>query len=316
MADEWASGDAYDAYVGRWSRLVAREFLAWLPAARGATWVDVGYGTGALTEVILGATAPAHVRAIDRSFSYVLFARRRVSDRRAAFMVADAQWLPQQTESSDAAVSGSMLNFVPQPAAAVAEMARIARAGGLVAAYVWDYAGQMQLMRYFRDAAVALDPRAADLDEGRRFPICHPAALEALFRGAALEDVESRAIDVRTRYRDFDDYWRPFLGGQGPAPDCVRSQRGAPDGAARADPGRASRHRGWLHRPDSSSLGGARHAHVTDRSRALATVALHLTTQLRPTRAWRAGVSHRGASCLESVRLAAGLGRYAAMELQ
>lgn len=219
----WASGDAYEPYVGRWSRLVAREFLAWLAAPPGATWVDVGCGTGALTEVILSTAAPAHVRAIDRSFSYVLFARGRVPDRRAAFMVADAQWLPQPTQSSDAAVSGLMLNFVPQPAVAVAEMARIARAGGVVAAYVWDYAGQMQLMRYFWDAAVALDRRAADLDEGRRFPICHPTALEALFHGAALQDVESRAIDVPTRFREFDDFWRPFLGGQGPAPGYVRS---------------------------------------------------------------------------------------------
>ena len=87
-----------------------------------------------------------------------------------------------------------------------------------MAVYVWDYAGQMQLMRYFWDAAVALDPSASAHDEGLRFPICHPVALEALFRGAGLLEVESRPIDVPTRFRDFDDYWMPFLGGQGPAP--------------------------------------------------------------------------------------------------
>ncbi len=172
--DVWASGDAYEPYVGRWSRLVAREFLSWLAAARGARWLDVGCGTGALTGVILSATAPAHVQAIDASLSYVLFARNRTRDRRAAFMIADARSLPLPAQSIDVAVSGLALNFIPQPEVAVAEMARVARAGGVVAMYVWDYAGQMQLMRYFWDAAVALDARASELDEARRFPICHP----------------------------------------------------------------------------------------------------------------------------------------------
>ena len=217
-ADVWASGEAYEPYVGRWSRLVAREFLAWLAAAPGARWLDVGCGTGALTEEILGAASPTHVQAVDASLSYVLFARSRLRDRRAAFLVADARSLPHPARSIDAVVSGLALNFVPQPDVALAEMARAARTGGVVAAYVWDYAGRMQLMRYFWDAAVALDPRASELDEARRFPICRPAALEALFRGARLQAVESRAVDVPTRFRDFDDYWRPFLGGQGPAP--------------------------------------------------------------------------------------------------
>lgn len=217
-ADVWASGDAYEPYIGRWSRLVAREFLAWLAAAPGAEWLDVGCGTGALTEEILGAAAPAHVLGIDASASYARYARSRVRDRRAAFLAADARSLPQSSQSIDVIVSGLALNFVLRPDAAVAEMARVARPGGIVAAYVWDYAGRMQLIRHFWDAAVALDPGAAELDEARRFPVCHPAALEGLFRGAGLRVVESRAIDVPTRFRDFDDYWRPFLGGQGPAP--------------------------------------------------------------------------------------------------
>jgi SAM-dependent methyltransferase len=217
-ADVWAIGDAYEPYVGRWSRLVAREFLRWLSAARGASWLDVGCGTGALTEVILRTTAPRHVQAVDLSLSYVLFARNQVRDRRAAFLVADGRSLPQPARSIDIAVSGLALNFIPEPAVAVAEMARVARAGGIVAVYVWDYADQMQLMRYFWDAVVDLDPRASALDEARRFPLCRPAALEALFRGAGLREVEVLAIDVPTRFRDFDDYWSPFLGGQGPAP--------------------------------------------------------------------------------------------------
>jgi SAM-dependent methyltransferase len=217
-ADVWASGDAYEPYIGRWSRLVAREFLTWLRAAEGARWLDVGCGTGALTEAILDVAAPAHVQAVDASFAYVRFGRRRVRDRRAAFLVADARSLPQPARSIDIAVSALALNFVPQPEEAVAEMARVAREGGLVAAYVWHYADRMQLVRHFWDAAVALDPRASALDEAHRFPICHRTALEALFRGAPLGGVESLAIDVPTRFRSFDDYWTPFLGAQGPAP--------------------------------------------------------------------------------------------------
>lgn len=185
--------------------------------------LDVGCGTGALTETILDAAAPVRVDAIDRSPAYVRFARHHVRDSRADFVVADARALPCSTHSADVAVSGLMLNFVPQPEAAVAEMARVVRAGGVVAAYVWDYADGMQLIRFFWDAAVALDPSAAVLDEGRRFSICRPAGLDALLRDAGLHDVATRAIDVPTHFRDFDDCWQPFLGGQGPAPSYVVS---------------------------------------------------------------------------------------------
>jgi hypothetical protein len=97
-------------------------------------------------------------------------------------------------------------------------MARVVRPGGTVALYVWDYADQMELMRRFWDAAIALDPRAHEYDEGRRFQICRPEPLRALFQEAGLSEVETRAIDVPTIFRDFDDYWTPFLGGQAPAP--------------------------------------------------------------------------------------------------
>jgi SAM-dependent methyltransferase len=121
------------------------------------------------------------------------------------------------------AVSGLVLNFIPQPDRAVTEMTRVTRSGGVVAAYVWDYAGRMQLIRHFFDAAMALDPNAAELDEGRRFPICQPDALSRLFESAGLHNVEVRPIEVSTVFRDFDDYWSPFLGGQGPAPGYVMS---------------------------------------------------------------------------------------------
>ncbi len=219
----WASGAAYEPYVGRWSRLVARAFLTWLDLPPGRHWLDVGCGTGALSATVLAAAAPARLIGIDRSPAYLAHARDQIADARAAFAVADALALPLRSGAVDAAVSGLVLNFVLDPARAVAEMARVARAGAAVALYVWDYAGQMQLMRYFWDAAAALDPAARELDEGRRFPICRPDALIPLFHAADLHDVSARAIDVPTDFRDFDDYWSPFLGGQGPAPAYVMS---------------------------------------------------------------------------------------------
>lgn len=221
--DVWASGDAYEPYIGRWSRLVAREFLDWLAVAPGARWLDIGCGTGALTEAILDRASPAHVEGLDRSLDYVLHARRRSGDPRAAFVVADASALPRRSGSADAAVSALVLNFLPRPEDAVAEMVRVVRGGGTVATYLWDYEGRMELIRRFWDAAVELDPDAAALDEARRFPLARHDALLALFRGAELLDVECRAIDVPTHFRDFDDYWRPFLGGQGPAPGYAMS---------------------------------------------------------------------------------------------
>jgi hypothetical protein len=111
-----------------------------------------------------------------------------------------------------------VLNFIPDVRAAMAEMARVTAKGGTIAAYVWDYAGRMDLMRQFWDAASALDPQAKDKDEGVRFPLCRPDALRDLFAGAGLHGVETTTIDIATPFADFDDYWRPFLGGQGPAP--------------------------------------------------------------------------------------------------
>jgi SAM-dependent methyltransferase len=216
--DTWEQGDPYEAYVGRWSRAVAREFLRSLRVPDGSEWLDVGCGTGALAQTILERAGPATVVGIDRSQGFVASARRRVSDPRARFEVGDAQALPVASGAFDAVVSGLVLNFVPEPRRMLSEMTRAARAGGTVALYVWDYAEGMELMRRFWDAAKAIDPAAAALDESARFPICAPAPLATVFREAGLAEVATFAIDVPTVFRGFDDYWSPFLGGQGPAP--------------------------------------------------------------------------------------------------
>lgn len=221
--ETWIAGDAYESYMGRWSRLVAREFLPWVGAPARARWLDVGCGTGALTAAVLSAAGPSLVCSVDASPSFVAFARRKVADPRVAFAAADARWLPLRAASADVVVSGLVLNFVPDPGRALAEMARVARPGGTVAVYVWDYADGMQVLRRFWGAAASLDPAARPLDEGQRFPVCHLPALDALFTAAGLRDVAGRAIDVPASFNDFADYWMPFLGGQGPAPGYVAS---------------------------------------------------------------------------------------------
>lgn len=221
--ESWINGAAYELYVGRWSRLVAREFLNWLNVPAESHWLDVGCGTGILSQTILDFAAPSSVKGVDRSEGFVAFAREQVQDERAHFEVGDAHSLPVEAGMVHAVVSGLMLNFVSQPNRAVAEMARTAKPGSVVAAYVWDYAGKMQLMRHFWNAAAALYPTAHDLDEGRRFSICQPDPLRQLFEGAGLSHVEVRPIDIATDFQDFDDYWIPFLGGQGSAPGYVQS---------------------------------------------------------------------------------------------
>jgi len=219
--DVWAVGDKYEQYVGRWSRPVAEEFLRWLDVPPHQRWADVGCGTGALTATILKQGEPAQVTGVDPSEGFLAAARATIRDERAEFHLGDARALPLPDKGFDAVVSGLALNFVPDPARAVAEFTRVTASGGTAAAYVWDYAGGMAMMRYFWDAAADLDPAAAELDEGRRFPLCHPDTLRQLWAG--LDDVTTQAIDVPTTFASFDDYWTPFLGGQGPAPGYVMS---------------------------------------------------------------------------------------------
>jgi SAM-dependent methyltransferase len=221
--ESWDSGGAYELWVGRWSRKVAEEFIDWLAVSRGRTWGDVGCGTGALVERILASSDPAGVLAIDRSEAYVLEARNRSGDSRVRFEVGDACALTWAPQTCDVTVSGLVLNFVPDSAAMAREMVRVTRPGGRVAAYVWDYAGGMQMIRHFWDVALEFNRGDSKLDQAERFPLCQPGPLKQLFRRAGLVSVSARAIDVPTVFRDFDDYWRPFLGKQGAAPTYLAS---------------------------------------------------------------------------------------------
>jgi SAM-dependent methyltransferase len=221
--DMWTGGASYEYYIGRWSKLVASQFLTWLDIPSGAKWLDVGCGTGALSQTILEIASPRMVLGIDSSEEYIEFARKQIQNPRVAFRLGDSQALPVDSAAYDVVVSGLALNFFPKPSKAMSEMIRAVRIGGTVAAYVWDYAGKMQLMRYFWDAAVALDGAVFAVDEGQRFPLCQPKPLQELFQTARLGEVEVRSIEVATVFRDFDDYWSPFLGGEGPAPSYAMS---------------------------------------------------------------------------------------------
>lgn len=235
MSDKWHNADAYQAYMGRWSQLLAAQALDWLAAPSGADWLDVGCGTGALSRAILAQAAPRSLLGVDPSEYFVEYARAHTPDGRARFEVGEAMHLPAETETAEVAIAGLVLNFVPDPAQALSEMKRTLRPGGRLAAYVWDYADGMKMLRHFFDAAIALDPAAEAIDEGRRFPLCQPGALEAAFVSAGLRQVEGRAIEIAMQFRDFDDYWQPFLGGVGPAPSYVVSLPAEKQAALKAE---------------------------------------------------------------------------------
>lgn len=221
--DRWMSGDAYERFMGRWSRQVARAFIQWLAPPAAWNWLEVGCGTGALTQAIYHAAHPASVVACDPSPQFVSFARQSLANPAITFLVAGADELPHRADGFDAVASGLVFNFIPSLDLAVRSMISRLRPGGMLAAYVWDYAEGMQFLRLFWEAAIELDPAAASLDEGPRFPICHPEALVDLLEGAGLDLVASHALEIDTPFPDFESYWAPFLGGTGPGPSYVGS---------------------------------------------------------------------------------------------
>jgi SAM-dependent methyltransferase len=218
VPDNWEHGDAYELFIGRWSSLVAVKFLDWLEPPAGLRWVDVGCGTGALSEAILDSRDPTSVDGVEPSSAFVRAARERLGDR-ATLHVAPAENLPLPDGSADIVVSGLVLNFIPDLPAALAEMKRIAP-DGIVAAYVWDYSGGMEMLALFWDAADAVDPGGSPA-ESRRFPLCRPDALTAAFVDAGLDDPEVVPLDIPTPFADFDDLWTPFTGGQGAGPSYL-----------------------------------------------------------------------------------------------
>jgi SAM-dependent methyltransferase len=215
--DPWQAGDAYERYMGRWSRRLATPFLRGLGVPAGRRWLDVGCGTGALCEAILACCGPSSVVGVDPSDGFLRTARARLGDS-VAWHQASATGMPLSDAAVDCTVSSLVLNFVPEVDAALREMQRVTAPGGLVAVSVWDYAGRMDMIRHYWDAVARLQLLAPGQDEGERFPLCRRDALGAALSSAGLSSVEVTSIDLPLRFEDFDDYWHPFLGGQGPAP--------------------------------------------------------------------------------------------------
>ena len=205
--------------MGRWSALVAARFLERVDGPRDRRWLDLGCGTGALSRAVEGRGV-RDVYGVDPSPAFVAHA---AAASRGRFAVGDAQRLPFRDGSFGAVVSALVLNFIPDLAAALAEIHRVVGRRGVASAYVWDYAGEMQFLRRFWDAAFEIDPSSAALDEGRKFTIARPERLAHAFAAAGFDEVTTWAIEIPTRFRDFDDYWQPFLGGTGPASGFVLS---------------------------------------------------------------------------------------------
>lgn len=222
--DAWSAGDSYEAYMGRWSRSIAERFVLWLDLPPGRAWLELGCGTGALTSAILEHGAPGNVLATDRSVDFVAAARRRLRDSlRVQLEPADAMALALPQDSRDAVVSGLLVNFLPERDAALEGMARVVRPGGTLAFYVWDYPdGGVGFMHAFWQSAEALDPNAAALSEAKRFSFCTRDALEAWVRGIGCTEVASTSLVSSATFDSFEDLWRPFMLGSGPAPGyCV-----------------------------------------------------------------------------------------------
>lgn len=222
VSDAWERGSPYEQYIGRWSRKIAPLFLAWLDQPASKRWLDVGCGTGAVSAAILANCTPSSVVGVEPSEGFLKLAIQNLAGK-ARFLAGSAAALPLDGGACDVVVSGLVLNFVPALPSALWEMRRVTASGGTIAAYVWDYADGMEVVKHFWDAAASLDSAAAQLHEGTRFPLCNPSALKAAFEEAGLTEVETTPLDLLAEFDDFEDYWRPFLGGQGPAPAYAMS---------------------------------------------------------------------------------------------
>jgi SAM-dependent methyltransferase len=216
QSDLFADSNPYERFMGRWSRLLAAQFAQFVAIGQQDSVLDVGCGVGSLSLAIADAFPSARVTGVDPSAAFVADAQKRVGHDRVQFMVGDAQALQFADATFDKTVSQLVLNFVPARETALEEMKRVTRPGGVVAAAVWDYGDGMRMLRVFWDEAIALDPPLAARDE-RDMPLCKRGELAALWQARGLRDVEDRPLVIDLSFSSFDDYWEPFLGGQGPA---------------------------------------------------------------------------------------------------
>lgn len=231
----FANAEAYERFMGRWSRMVAPQLVDFADLPDQGRFLDAGSGTGALAFAVAQRRPHAFMQGIDPSKEYVEFARSRnpVPDR-VSFETGDAQAMRFAEASFDASLSLLVFNFIPEPGKAAREVRRVTKRGGRIAAAVWDYGGAMRMLRLFWDAAVAVDRTAEPSDE-QHMPLCRGGELEALWKEVGLENVTERPLDMEMQFASFADYWDPFLLGQGPAGAYVRRIGGSHREALRAE---------------------------------------------------------------------------------
>src|SRR5215470_379402 len=206
----YEDGAGYERYMGDWSRRVGAVFLDWLAPSPGLKWIDVGCGNGAFTELLIERCAPTEVHGIDPSEAQPAFARTRPAARLAKFSRGDAKALQFQADSFDAATMALVIFFVPDPAKGVAEMARVVRPGGMVAAYAWDILG----------GGFTLEPLRMELRAMGIKPVDPPSveasrveAMRDLWIGAGLNTVDTRQITVQRTFSSFEEFWNITISG-------------------------------------------------------------------------------------------------------
>lgn len=212
-----SDGAAYEWFLGRWTERLAKVFADFADLPGDGTVADIGCGTGALAAEVARRHTGRHVIGVDASERYLEFARTHREAPNLDFQHGDAAKLPFADGALSSALGQLVLNFVPDPLAVVREMARVTRPGGVVAAAVWDFCGGLVYQRIFWDTAAGIDPSAgAARDRLFSHPLAAPDGLERLWISAGISDVESASLTIRMDYANFDDYWDPLLGGQGP----------------------------------------------------------------------------------------------------
>ena len=221
--DMFADAEAYERFMGRWSRLVAPQLVDFTDVPDRGRVLDVGSGTGALAFALAERKPRAQVLGIDPSKEYVAYANsRNPFPDRASFEAGDAQQLRFADASFDASLSLLVFNFIPNPGKALREVRRVTKPGGRISAAVWDYGDGMRMLRAFWDGAVRIDAKAEKLDE-KHMPLCRAGELSELWRQGGLENIYEQPLAITMRFESFADYWDPFLLGQGPAGAYVRS---------------------------------------------------------------------------------------------
>jgi SAM-dependent methyltransferase len=210
-------GAAYEVFLGRWTRRLAQPLLDFAAFAEGGSLLDVGCGTGSLAHAMAARWPQRNVIGVDIAAPYVAFARSQHRLDNLTFEQGDAAKLPYDDASFAGVTAQLVLNFVPDTAAALNEMKRVTMRGGRLVAAVWDFRGGLVYQRIFWDTAAGIDPAAAAARD-RLFSgaLALPDGLVSLFTAAGLAQVEQTSITIRMDYAQFDDYWQPLSGGQGP----------------------------------------------------------------------------------------------------